>query len=147
MTVAVGEVRRPVGNDRVERRGRRQPAGERVHRPAAATYPREFGVVRRVLGDAPEVAVGGVIGGQVARDHVEACVVRVDVAVLEAGGDEATRRVDFDGVGRGERVRTDCRDDAVLDEEWFFDDSGGGEDVASGDQQAVGHGVSPRWVW
>ena len=72
-------------------------------------------------------------------------MIRVDVAVLKARGDEAAGRVDLDGIGGGERVRTDRGDDAVLDENGLFDDSGRREDVTSGDQQSVsiGHGVNP----
>ena len=36
VTVAVGKERGPVGDDGVERRRRRQPSRERVHRPASA---------------------------------------------------------------------------------------------------------------
>jgi len=69
----------------------------------------------------------------------------VDVAVLKARGDEAAGRVDLDGTCCGERVRTDRGDDAVIDQNGLFDDSGRREDVASGDQQAdaSSNGVIP----
>ena len=114
--VAVVQVGGPAAGHGVERGRGRHPAGERLHRPAAAADPLELRVRSAVRGDPVEVLGRAAGVGEVEPEEVDARVVRVDVRVLEAGRHEAAMCVQLRGPGPCalDRVPADRRDRAVL---------------------------------
>ena len=115
VAVAVRQVDRAVRGDLVQRRGCRDTAGERLHRPAAAGDPAVAGVALDVVADDREVLRQRDRAGQVAPAQLIACENRMHVRVDEARQQRAAGQVDDLGAGAdggpGVRVRLD-RDDA-----------------------------------
>jgi len=100
--VLVEQEHRTVGHDRVEVLLARQTAGEALHRPAATDDPRLVGVRRGVGRDDVEI---GLLAQHVVEPHPQPVAARercVDVAVLEAGQQQPTRRAHHPGARPGE---------------------------------------------
>jgi hypothetical protein len=88
--VAVEKEDRAVRDDGVEVLLAGRPAPEVLHGPAAAEHPRLVRVGRRIRGDRVEVGLPPDQVVQPDPQPVAAGERRVDVAVLEAGQDQAT---------------------------------------------------------
>ena len=94
VVVAVREHGGPVGHDRVERGRRRRPAGEVVHRPAAADHPLAVGMRRPIRGDPAQVLVGAAAALEIALRRAQAAHAQVAVSVDEAGQHQRALQVD-----------------------------------------------------
>ena len=119
VVVAVGQEHRPVGDHLVEVLLGGHAAGEHVHAPAAAGDPGGAGVAAGVGADRRQVALPGVLAGQVALAALQPAAGRVHVRVLEPGQQHPPAQVDHLGarahVGPHFRVGAHRRDPAILD--------------------------------
>lgn len=146
VVVPVGQVHRPVRDDRVQQLLRRRAPRERLHRPAAAEDPLPL---RMRVGVGPHGGHGRLRrrrAGQIAPGQFEPGRHRVDVRVLEAGQQQPPREVDHLRTGPGEFAQpgvTDGGDPVAGDGHGGRRTALGDEDGAAGEEEISVHDAFP----